>query len=338
MSEPTYDLEVRRVLAWVKHEKAPRVLVQAPDGIKRYVKPLLESLEEAGVEVLVSASHTWGGCDVAISEARSLGVKHIIHLGHHGPVRFTIPRDLRVLFVPCKVSTTVKFEERLPEALAEVGACKVCLVATVQHAHSLDRIVKSLRPHGIEAVVDRSNSLPRGVVIGCDYSSALSVKEVDAYLVIAGGIFHALGLALLTEKPVISADPFTGEIRVMEEEKRKCIAKRLSALSNALDASEYGIVVSIKPGQCNKELAMQIARLLDKHGLKARILVVDEVSWDSLYNLGPPDAYVNTACPRLAIDDAHLFPAPALNPGELEYVLRGSLEGYNSAAALSLRL
>jgi 2-(3-amino-3-carboxypropyl)histidine synthase len=44
---------------------------------------------------------------------------------------------------------------------------------------------------------------------------------------------------------------------------------------------------------------------------------MNEVSPDELLNLGF-DAYVNTACPRLAYDDQVRFPAPVLSPQEFE--------------------
>ena len=39
-----------------------------------------------------------------------------------------------------------------------------------------------------------------------------------------------------------------------------------------------------------------------------------------LRNLGF-DAYVNTACPRLALDDQSRFPVPLLSPAEFEIAL-----------------
>jgi 2-(3-amino-3-carboxypropyl)histidine synthase len=41
------------------------------------------------------------------------------------------------------------------------------------------------------------------------------------------------------------------------------------------------------------------------------------------------DAYVSTACPRIAVDDQSTYPMPVLTPQELEIMLgRASWEGY----------
>ncbi len=48
-----------------------------------------------------------------------------------------------------------------------------------------------------------------GQVSGCNYSNAKSIaSEVEAFLFVGGGMFHALGIALGTSKPTIIADPY----------------------------------------------------------------------------------------------------------------------------------
>ncbi len=329
-----YDLEEERAVAWFKSRKADSVLVQAPDGIKPYLDTLVEALEESGVRVIVSSSHAWGGCDVALSEARSLGLRHIIHVGHHGPVRFRIPRDLDVLFIPAYVSTPYDPARETAKLLGDIGASKVGVVTVVQHANFLKKFVDELRGEGFNAFICRGGNLPEGLVIGCDYSNPLSYGEVEAYVVLAGGVFHALGLSLLTEKPVIAADPYTGKAKLVYELKKKVVTGRLNAVSKAIDAKRFTVIVSTKPGQKSAVTVENVVKMLKKAGRKVRLVSVDDVTWEKLYNLNPPDAYVNTACPRLAIDDPEIFPAPVINPGELRHVLSGYVGDYSTKDAL----
>ncbi|NLD57871.1 MAG: diphthamide biosynthesis enzyme Dph2, partial [Methanomicrobiales archaeon] len=65
--------------------------------------------------------------------------------------------------------------------------------------------------------------------------------------------------------------------------------------------------------QKRPELAQHLATLSPA----AVVVTMNEVSPDELLNLGF-DAYVNTACPRLAYDDQVRFPAPVLSPQEFE--------------------
>jgi 2-(3-amino-3-carboxypropyl)histidine synthase len=48
---------------------------------------------------------------------------------------------------------------------------------------------------------------------------------------------------------------------------------------------------------------------------------VDTLSPENLQYFRHLDAWVNTACPRIATDDAAKYPVPMLTPPELEVVL-----------------
>ena len=54
---------------------------------------------------------------------------------------------------------------------------------------------------------------------------------------------------------------------------------------------------------------------IEKKGKKAYFLVLDEIVSEKLPDL---DCYINTECPRIAIEDRALFNKPILNPDELD--------------------
>ncbi len=56
--------------------------------------------------------------------------------------------------------------------------------------------------------------------------------------------------------------------------------------------------------------------ILEDNGKQADFLTVDELNADQLDNL-PYDGYVNTACPRLSIEDQIKFRLPLLLPSEV---------------------
>jgi 2-(3-amino-3-carboxypropyl)histidine synthase len=68
------------------------------------------------------------------------------------------------------------------------------------------------------------------------------------------------------------------------------------------------------------ELAQYLLSLAEKHDKLAQIFIMDLVSQDALdgYKI---DAWVNTACPRVAIEDYLMFKKPILTPQEFEIVL-----------------
>jgi len=78
--------------------------------------------------------------------------------------------------------------------------------------------------------------------------------------------------------------------------------------------------MSSKKGQLRFDLALHLKKLIKEHGFDAQILNMDYISPDLLlpYDL---DAFVMTACPRIAIDDSAMYKKPVLTPDELEIVL-----------------
>lgn len=331
-----YLLEEDRAVEWAARRGHRRLLIQAPDGVKRYLSSLVERLEEEGFEVVLSGSHAWGGCDLALREAEAAGADALIHVGHHGPVRFNPPPN--VLFIPgrSRVDVVPAVEEAAAKLAGEEVA-RVAVLATVQHVHALAAAARVLEEYGVRAVLPRSPDpyMCKGLVTGCDVRAAEAVKGfVDAFLVVGGGTFHALGVALATGKAVVVADPYAGRAIEVEREARRVVAVRLSHLSEAMDAREAVVVASIKPGQRAPTPLDRVRKLLRERGVRSRVLIVDDVERGVLEDYGVADLYVNTACPRLATDDYSLFPGPVVNLGELPYVFAGSLEGYEPGAAL----
>ncbi len=309
--------------SWARGKRLRKLLVEAPDGIKHVAVELARRLSEAGFDVIVSGRHAWGGCDVGVREALSLGAEGVIHLGHHGHVGPRVT-EIPVLFLPVlsEADPMPAFRRAVLEALSS-GYRRIAIGVTVQHMHFLGDLEREARELGADPVTGSLDGF-RGLVVGCMYSS---LSGGEASVVVAGGVFHGLGAALWTGKPVWVADPFTGEAKRVDV--KTAVARRLEAISRAIDARSFAVVVSSKPGQMRLRVAELVVEALRKRGREAWLVSLDEVTNEALVNLGAAEAYVNTACPRLAVDDPELFPGPVVNPGELKYVLLGKLDGYS---------
>ena len=119
-----------------------------------------------------------------------------------------------------------------------------------------------------------------------------------------------------TKKPIYTLDVETKKIEKIDFELME--KRRFAKIYKAKDAKSFAILVSVKGGQ--KELignAERIKKKLEAKDKKAYIVVMDEISENKLLGL-KVDAYVNTACPRIAEDH---FSKPMLNPEDLQYVL-----------------
>lgn len=77
-----YDLELDKIIKKIKTQKAKRVLLQFPDGMKPYATTIVEYLEEQkelkGVEFFIWFGSCYGACDVPNVDFADL----IVQFGH----------------------------------------------------------------------------------------------------------------------------------------------------------------------------------------------------------------------------------------------------------------
>lgn len=294
--------------------------MQFPEGLKSKVLHIAQELEKAGNEVLISCEPCYGACDLRDSEAKRLGCDKIIHYGHSKFVESDIP----VEYVEIKSEEKIAIPEKEMEKLKDFK--KVGLISTLQFVNSIHNVKKQLEKIGKEAFIGKpsSKNLYPGQVLGCNTSAAKSIeKKVDCFLFVGSGRFHPIGVALATKKPVFVFDTEKNKIEKVETEK--FLKQRLATIELARDAKTFGILVSTKPGQTNLKAAEQIKKKIEKSGRAAHILIMDEIKPEKVDYVGSEsggiDAYINTACPRIGIEDRTLFRKPILNLDEAEEVL-----------------
>jgi 2-(3-amino-3-carboxypropyl)histidine synthase len=197
------------------------------------------------------------------------------------------------------------------------------LITTVQHAHMINEARELLLEAGkTVAIGDMGRLKHAGQVIGCDYSNAKSVlKDVEVFLFVGGGRFHAIGATLATAKPTIVADPFEKRAYSIEKEVQKIIRQRWASIREAEKAKSFGVFVGLKPGQKRFDAAIEIKKKLEKNGRRATLLAAREIAPNALMQFPNIEAFVNTACPRVALDEASKFLKPVLTFNEALVVL-----------------
>ncbi|MEM2935698.1 MAG: diphthamide biosynthesis enzyme Dph2, partial [Candidatus Bathyarchaeia archaeon] len=223
-----------------------------------------------------------------------------------------------------KISVEATVREALPllEDYKNIG-----LVTTVQHVHTLNEVRSLLHKAGKRVSVGEPSGWAKypGQVIGCDYSAAESISdEADAFLFVGGGKFHALGVALATGKPTVVADPYEHRAYSLDEEVRRVIKRRWASIHEAKGAENFGVLIGLKPGQKRMEEALRIKEKLEKGGRRATLLALREVVPEALMEFPQMEAFVNTACPRLSLDDASRFSKPILTYKET-FVMLGEM-------------
>jgi len=309
-----FDFEEERIKQEITKLGAKRVLIQLAEGLKPEGPKLADIVEKTGALPIISAHPCYGACDLATAEAESLNVDLIIHYGHAKLAKYE-----RVPTIYVEARATVKVDDTVEKALVMLEEWhKIGLATTVQHVQTLDNVKEILlRAEKIVIIGDAGRVNYPGQVIGCDYSNAKSIaKDVQAFLFIGGGRFHALGVALSTQKPTIVADPYEKRVYSVDEEARKILRQRWASIEEAKKAKTFAVLVGLKPGQKRLDEALNIKEKLGKKGNTVHLFAVREVFPETLMNFPTVDAYVNTACPRISLDDASIFRRPVLTMNE----------------------
>lgn len=85
-----YELEIERIVETIKKQKAKRVLLQFPDGLKPYATSIKNEIEKELAksksgkdrpELIIWMDSCFGACDVPL-EAERVGVDLIVQFGH----------------------------------------------------------------------------------------------------------------------------------------------------------------------------------------------------------------------------------------------------------------
>lgn len=309
-----FDFEEERVKQKILEIAAKRVLIQLPEGLKSEALRLSKIVEKAGALPIISADPCYGACDLATAEAESLDADLIVHYGHAKMIKY---EKVPTLYVEARA--TVSIEDAVKEALPLMEKWrKIGLVTTVQHVQTIDVAKEILLRAGKTVVVgDAGRMNYPGQVIGCDYSNAKSVAgDVDAFLFIGGGRFHALGVGVSTFKPTIIADPYEKRAHSIDEDVQKVLKQRWACVEEALKVKNFAVLVGLKPGQKRLDVAFKVKEKLEKNGKNVCLFAAREISPEVLLEFPTVEAFVNTACPRISLDDSSKFKKPVLTVSE----------------------
>jgi len=331
-----YIIDIDKVISSLTALKASRVMIQSPLGLRGVAVKLAEHLVAQGYDVIFSSSNCWGGCDMAYSEAEKANADVLIHLGHS---RF-LKKDLKpTIYVECRYADPTPIKQLIPKIRKETEKfSSIGLAASVQWLDHLDIIAHSLEESGMRVVRENPSmyAIHTSQVLGCDVSSLKKVEnQVEAFLVV-GSVFHGLGIAVLTSKPVFAADPHTQKVSELTHLRNRILMQRYAHIEAFKSAENVAVLISIKPGQNRLGLARKVNSLLRKHGKNSFVLTADEITYITITE-NKFDAFVNTACPRLSVEDQAQFSKPLLLPAEVlvslgllqwEYVVENGLLMY----------
>ena len=348
-----HDFQLEELIQRIQKNDNRLVALQVPEGLKMQALEMMDEIESgSGAKVVLAADPCYGACDLVHDKMKMMGVELVAHMGHSQmnidsgmPTQFidvtydgdpelapVIPMLNAHLDIAKKRMaeqstgelSEVEAQERFMDAVGRMTPLKdtkLGLVGSIQHLHLLPEFHDRLEQAGFDVTIPMGGArltFP-GQVLGCNYSG--DDDTIGHYLFLGSGDFHPIGLVLHTGKPLAMLDPYSGDAIEMSFERiERILRQRFGLIMASMDAEKFGILIGEKPGQMRRTLALRMKRLLEKHGKKGYLLALEHVG-PELIDFYPVDAFVNTACPRIAIDDAVKYAKPLITPFELEVAL-----------------
>ncbi len=302
------------LVAAVRAARPRRVVLQVPAGLVRDAHELAARLRaETGAPVDIAARACFGACD-APSRDEAPRADLAIVLGHS-----PIPNvaDVRPTFY-VEMRSPRGDVRAMSDTLEAAGVPKrLGLVMSVQHLDLVGPLAGELTRRGYEVLVGRGDRrlAYAAQALGCNYTGAEAVRErAEAFLFVGTGRFHPIGLAFAVDRPVWAIDPVQGSLEPPID-RASLVGRRQLVVATARDARRWGILVSTFAGQMRMPTALALQERARARGRDAEIILTDRLDPRDLVGRDL-DAYVNTACPRIALDDSASYPRPMLTPPE----------------------
>ncbi|MAG47046.1 diphthamide biosynthesis enzyme Dph2 [archaeon] len=316
--QETYDFKEEYIVEEINRKNAKKVLIQLPEGIKKEGFRISKHIEEnCECEVYISGNSCWGGCDLSLEEAKNLAVDLLIHFGHAPFIKVDFP----ILYI--ELESKLDIIDMLQKSMKDIKEKKLGLVSSIQYIHKIEEVKKFLDDNGFETIIPekRGFSHYNGHVVGCEYNSLKLIRNnVEAFLVL-GNTFHSLGAALMiNDKKVYLLDERNEKIELMDELRDKVTRQRFAMIEKVKGANKIGIIVDLKPGQKNVGFAKVLKKDLKEVGKDSMILLMNEVTPDKLMNFYDIDAFIETACPRIAIEDREKYEKPLISAREARVI------------------
>lgn len=323
-----FQFDYHEIISWLKENNFKSVAVQLPEGLKRKAVELIKTLEtDHGITAILLADPCFGACDVGGAKLEGLGVDAVIHIGHSELPNCTKPK------VPIKyveLQSTIDIGKLISEPknleflkTEFTPPCNLGILTNVQFITQLENVITLLEAQGYQVLLGAGDDRIKhpGQVLGCNFSAARAINDqVEGFWFIGDGMFHPLGVALVTKKKVLAFSPENNGFQDIAELREKILRQRSGAIGALKDCINFGILVSTKSGQNRLEYAKKIQNKLNRSNRSGALLVFDTITPPQLDYL-PFDGYINTACPRLAIDDYVHYKKPIITPMELEIIL-----------------
>lgn len=310
-----FDLQLERIVRWIQDNGYGTVSLQFPEGLRQYALHVSDViLSETNAEPIIVGDPCYGACDIRKDPADAL-----IHFGHSRIPSMGDDKD--ILYIEARSDSVITHEDisgMLPKLSDPVG-----LAATIQYMDLIPKVKELLERNGLNVYVSQGDdriAYP-GQVLGCNCSAVTALPDdVQTVLYLGEGDFHPLAASLGSDRRIIVFNPVTKDVRDIFDLRERMMRRRFAIIESSKDKERFMVVVCSKTGQRRDDVADASVRKIRAAGKKAYVMVLNEITPERLayYDI---DVLVNTACPRIAMDDSVRYGKPMITATELDIVL-----------------
>lgn len=223
---------------------------------------------------------------------------------------------MKTFFVEARFKQKIELPDEVIAALPK----KIALFTTVQFLDSIEGIKKQLEKKGKKVILLKTEHTKYpGQLLGCNIKKFEEKNnDFDAFLYIGDGMFHPKALVLKNPKPAFAYNPFSQQCKKLEPKDAEIEAMKIKnegAKLKFMSSREVGVLLSTKPGQNQLKKAYGLEeKYADKNFY---FLLFDTIDFSELENFPFIECFVNTACPRIAYDEAEKIRKAVVNVDEL---------------------
>ena len=297
-------IDEKRIHEVIDARKPRSVALNGPEGLIPKIQTSADNItEKFGIPAYIIGDTCWGSCDLNTQAADMLGVEILFNIGH------TIASERfgeRVIMV--NAYDDISFDRvarKCASSLRNESYKTLSLLTDSQHLNQIGNVKEIFEEYGYKVIIGRGKGqLNDGQVFGCEFYPAFDSQNlVDAYIFLGQSRFHSVSVAMSTEKPTYMLDPYFEEYSQINKIAQILKKKAILSIYKAMDAQRIGIIIGLKEGQFAKIQALKLKKLFEQLGKRVQLIALTNITNDHVQIFKGLDAFVEVACPRIAIDD-----------------------------------
>jgi len=296
-------IDEQRMYEVICARKPRSVALNGPEGLITKMQTSADNIaEKFGIPAYIIGDTCWGSCDLNTHAADMLGAEILFNIGH------TIANEAfgqRVVMI--NAYDDVSFDRVARKCASSLNKYykTLSLLTYSQHISQVSKVKEIFEEYGYRVVIGKGKGqLNDGQVFGCEFYPAFDIHNiVDAYIFLGQSRFHSVSVAMSTEKPTYMLDPYLGEYSQVNDIAQTFKKKAILSIYRALDAKSIGIIIGLKEGQFANIQALKLKKIFEQLGKRVQLIAMTNITEHYVQVFKGIDAFVEVACPRIAIDD-----------------------------------